>query len=173
MSDARERHLSNGFQPPRRLRVEPAASPSSCGSLAMPRADAPVKSCWRVWPSRQATIPFCGISSVISSRAPALCQFGSQALTTGAGASVSPMGRSSLISQNVATSLTCCRSDRRRRQRNGSRSIPRSRSSVAIDAGLYAQGIREGAPQAKQVADRFHLLENLREFLIRAANEQR
>jgi len=33
--------------------------------------------------------------------------------------------------------------------------------------GLYAQGAREGAPQARQVADRFHLLRNLRELLER------
>jgi transposase len=31
--------------------------------------------------------------------------------------------------------------------------------------GLYAQGARQGAPQARQVADRFHLLQNLREAI--------
>jgi transposase len=31
--------------------------------------------------------------------------------------------------------------------------------------GLYAQGARESAPQARQVADRFHLLQNLRESI--------
>ena len=31
--------------------------------------------------------------------------------------------------------------------------------------GVYAQGAREGAPQARQVADRFHLLQNLRETI--------
>jgi transposase len=33
--------------------------------------------------------------------------------------------------------------------------------------GLYAQAARRGAPQAKQVADRFHLLQNLRETIER------
>ena len=34
-------------------------------------------------------------------------------------------------------------------------------------AGLYAEGAREGAPQARQVADRFHLLQNFRETVER------
>jgi len=33
--------------------------------------------------------------------------------------------------------------------------------------GIYAQGIGQGAPQARQVADRFHLLQNLRESIER------
>ena len=33
--------------------------------------------------------------------------------------------------------------------------------------GLYAQGIRQGAPSARQVADRFHLMQNLRENIER------
>jgi hypothetical protein len=33
--------------------------------------------------------------------------------------------------------------------------------------GLYAQGIRKGAPSARQVADRFHLMQNLRESIER------
>jgi transposase len=34
-------------------------------------------------------------------------------------------------------------------------------------AGLYADGARQGAPQARQVADRFHLLQNFRETIER------
>jgi hypothetical protein len=34
-------------------------------------------------------------------------------------------------------------------------------------AGLYAEGAREGSPQALQVADRFHLLQNFREAVER------
>ena len=37
--------------------------------------------------------------------------------------------------------------------------------SVLIGLGLYAQGARDGASQARQVADRFHLLQNLRETI--------
>ena len=34
-------------------------------------------------------------------------------------------------------------------------------------SGLYAEAAREGAPQAKHVADRFHLLQNFRETIER------
>src|SRR5580692_9381966 len=34
-------------------------------------------------------------------------------------------------------------------------------------AGLYAEAAREGAPQARQIADRFHLLQNFRETIER------
>jgi transposase len=44
-------------------------------------------------------------------------------------------------------------------------------STVAIvcrdRSGLYAEGIRQGAPQAVQVVDRFHLVQNLRDALER------
>ena len=39
--------------------------------------------------------------------------------------------------------------------------------------GLYSQGAREGAPQARQVADRFHLLENLRDAVEAQMTDQR
>ncbi len=39
-------------------------------------------------------------------------------------------------------------------------------------AQAYAEGIREGAPQAQQVADRFHLTENLEQALERVLQEQ-
>ncbi|MBV9279855.1 MAG: ISL3 family transposase [Chloroflexi bacterium] len=38
--------------------------------------------------------------------------------------------------------------------------------------GAYAQGAKEGAPEAEQVADRFHLLVNLREALERLASRK-
>jgi hypothetical protein len=39
--------------------------------------------------------------------------------------------------------------------------------------GLYAGGARRGAPQARQVADRFHLLLNLREAVEKELGRQR
>jgi transposase len=38
--------------------------------------------------------------------------------------------------------------------------------------GIYAQGASAGAPQAKQVADRFHLLQNLTEVMRRVLDRQ-
>jgi transposase len=39
--------------------------------------------------------------------------------------------------------------------------------------GLYAGGAQRGAPQARQVADRFHLLLNLREAVEKELGRQR
>jgi transposase len=39
--------------------------------------------------------------------------------------------------------------------------------------GLYAQGAQQDAPQAKQVADRFHLLQNLREAIEQQMTKHR
>jgi transposase len=39
--------------------------------------------------------------------------------------------------------------------------------------GLYADGARRGAPQAQQIADRFHLVFNLREAVEHELARQR
>jgi len=39
--------------------------------------------------------------------------------------------------------------------------------------GLFAQAAREGAPQARQVADRFHILQNLRQAIREAIESRR
>jgi transposase len=58
--------------------------------------------------------------------------------------------------------------DRWRRPRPVGSRITRTVEVVSRDrAGLYAEAAREGAPQARQVADRFHLLQNFSETIER------
>jgi Helix-turn-helix domain len=59
---------------------------------------------------------------------------------------------------------TCWRIVRLRPPPTGSRTIPTWGWSAAT-AGLYAEAARESAPQAKQVAYRFHSLQNFRETI--------
>src|SRR5271165_5845767 len=59
----------------------------------------------------------------------------------------------------------CCRTAQPADRLNGLAGILRSKSSAAIACSLFALATREGAPQARQVADRFHLLQNLRETI--------
>src|SRR5208337_1309555 len=58
---------------------------------------------------------------------------------------------------------TCWRIVRRRPRPVGSGTIRK----WGWSAGLYAEAARQGAPQARQVADRFHLLQNFRETVER------
>jgi transposase len=58
----------------------------------------------------------------------------------------------------VATWLAAC---------PGIRTISRDRH------GPYAEGIRRGAPQAREVADRFHLVSNLRDAVAQELGQQR
>src|SRR5271157_2034470 len=59
----------------------------------------------------------------------------------------------------------CCRTAQPAERLNGLAGILRSKSSAAIACSLFALATRKGAPQARQVADRFHLLQNLRETI--------
>ena len=53
----------------------------------------------------------------------------------------------------------------------------KERPEVEIDSrdrcGLFAQAAREGAPQARQVGDRFHILQNLRQAIREAIESRR
>ena len=67
---------------------------------------------------------------------------------------------------------TFCRIVQQPTSRLGWRSVLKIEVVSRDRCGSYAQGARDGAPQAHQVADRFHMLQNLREA-VRDATQPR
>ena len=82
-------------------------------------------------------------------------------VTTGAGERVAAYGTIIVPTWSSTRLSMCCRIGQPRRL--GLR--PQVEIVSRDRCGLYAQGAREGAPQARRVADRFHLLQNLRETI--------
>ena len=85
---------------------------------------------------------------------------------TGRGGRAPTTARSSLI-WSIVWWWMCWRIVQPRPRRVGSGIIPDVEVVSRDRAGLYAEAAREGAPQARQVADRFHLLQNFREIVER------
>jgi transposase len=60
---------------------------------------------------------------------------------------------------------TCFQIVKQSRWKRGSKNIQGSNSSAEIAQGRRARGARQGAPEALQTADRFHVLRNLAEVV--------
>ena len=86
--------------------------------------------------------------------------------TTGRGARGTATAPSSWI-WNEATSSTSCPTAMRTRWRRGSKAHPEVEVVSRDRSSAYAQAATDCAPQATQVADRWHLLKNLREAVER------
>ena len=114
-------------------------------------------------PCRPAPTRCCGASSRRRSidRDPAV----SSASTTGPGARDSATAPSSSTSRRMTSSISC-RTATPRPSRRGSRLIPASSWSAATVVGLLSGRLRS-RPKAQQVADRWHLLKNVREAIER------
>jgi transposase len=90
---------------------------------------------------------------------------------TGRGAADSVTGQSLSIWNATRLSIFCLIA-RLKAWLNGCAIIPALRLLPRDRAGAYADGVRQGAPDAIQVADRWHLLRNLGDAVRAAVDRQ-